>query len=224
MTSLTDLLPRHADPAAPLVTYYDDRTGERVELSAVTLANWVAKTSGFLADELEVEPGARLRIGLPTHWLRPVWLLSAWSVGAVVVDHDALIGLSGPELRADEPVRLAASLRPLGARFAEPPQGFVDIALEVPGQPDVFVALDPPVEESPALDVSGLVLTHRELAATTEPEAGRVLVVEPSLVEEARLLVAALKGSGSLVLVSGADDDAVERIAHQERATRTDAA
>lgn len=218
MTSLTDLLPRHADPAAPFVTFYDDRTGERVELSAVTFANWVAKTSGFLTDELEAEPGTRLRIGLPSHWLRPVWLLSAWTVGAVVVDRDAAIGLSGPELEADEPVRLAASLRPLGARFAEPPAGFVDVALEVPGQPDVFVALDPPVGESPALDVDGLRSTHDELVAATEPSSARVLAVEPSLVEEARLLVAALRGSGSLVLVVGADDAAVERIAAQEQA------
>ena len=30
------------DAAAPLVTHYDDATGERVELSATTLANWVA--------------------------------------------------------------------------------------------------------------------------------------------------------------------------------------
>ncbi|HET6211502.1 MAG TPA: TIGR03089 family protein, partial [Micromonosporaceae bacterium] len=33
-----------AEPARPLITYYDDATGERTELSAATLANWVAKT------------------------------------------------------------------------------------------------------------------------------------------------------------------------------------
>ncbi len=33
-----------ADRARPLLTYYDDATGERAELSAITLENWVAKT------------------------------------------------------------------------------------------------------------------------------------------------------------------------------------
>ena len=34
----------------PVVTFYDDATGERVELSAATYANWVAKTAGLLQD------------------------------------------------------------------------------------------------------------------------------------------------------------------------------
>ena len=41
---------RDRDPARPLVTHYDDSTGERVELSATTLDNWVAKTANLLQD------------------------------------------------------------------------------------------------------------------------------------------------------------------------------
>ena len=33
-----------ADPGRPLITFYDDATGERVELSVATFGNWVAKT------------------------------------------------------------------------------------------------------------------------------------------------------------------------------------
>ena len=33
-----------ANPAGPRITFYDDATGERIELSSVTLANWAAKT------------------------------------------------------------------------------------------------------------------------------------------------------------------------------------
>ena len=44
-------------PARPLVTFYDDATGERVELSVATYANWVAKTAGLAQDELDVERG-----------------------------------------------------------------------------------------------------------------------------------------------------------------------
>jgi uncharacterized protein (TIGR03089 family) len=43
---------RDRDPARPLVTHYDDATGERVELSATTLENWVSKTANLLQDEL----------------------------------------------------------------------------------------------------------------------------------------------------------------------------
>ena len=40
------------NPAGPRITYYDDATGERVELSTATLANWAAKTANLLRDEL----------------------------------------------------------------------------------------------------------------------------------------------------------------------------
>lgn len=33
-----------ADSVGPRITYYDDATSERIELSAATLANWAAKT------------------------------------------------------------------------------------------------------------------------------------------------------------------------------------
>src|SRR5262249_8331331 len=48
------------DPGRPLLTYYDDATGERAELSATTLANWVAKTANLLQDELALSPGDRV--------------------------------------------------------------------------------------------------------------------------------------------------------------------
>ena len=46
-----------ADGASPLITYYEVGAGERVELSALTFANWVAKASNLLAWELSVAPG-----------------------------------------------------------------------------------------------------------------------------------------------------------------------
>ncbi len=44
-------------PGDPLVTFYNDATGERIELSAKSLANWVAKTHFLLLDELGLGPG-----------------------------------------------------------------------------------------------------------------------------------------------------------------------
>ena len=76
------------------------------------------------------------------------------------------IALSGPDLVADEPHRVAASLRPLGGRFTEPPAGFLDLGAEVPGHGDHFVALDPPEPATLALDLEGTASTHADLLAS----------------------------------------------------------
>jgi hypothetical protein len=74
-----------ADGASPLVTFYDDATGERVELSGITLDNWVAKTANLLVDTLGLAPGDRVGVDLPAHWLAVVILLAAWSAGCEVL-------------------------------------------------------------------------------------------------------------------------------------------
>ncbi|MCW2830977.1 MAG: hypothetical protein JWP31_1669 [Aeromicrobium sp.] len=216
MKTLDHLLRVAADPSQPLITYYDQSTGERIELSTTTTANWVAKTSNFLVDELEAEPGTRIRVGLPSHWLTAVWILSAWNVGAAVVDAAADIGLSGPELAGDEPHRVAASLRPLGGRFATPPVGFLDLGAEVPGHGDHFVALDPPAPSTVALDLDGLVRTHVDLLTSVTPDPARRVVAPGPLDRDVQLLVAACLGGGSLVVVASATPDEIARVAAQE--------
>lgn len=152
-----------ADPGRPLVTYYDDATGERVELSVATFANWVAKTANLLQDDLAAEPGDRLALLLPAHWQTAVWLLACSATGVVAdVQGDpaaASIAVAGPDRLEDARScggeRVALSLRPLGARFAEPPEGFLDYAAEVPGQGDRFSPYSPPEPESPFLGLPG---------------------------------------------------------------------
>ncbi|CAM5645878.1 TIGR03089 family protein [Streptomyces hirsutus] len=152
-----------ADPGRPLVTFYDDATGERVELSVATFANWVAKTANLLQDELAVEPGDRVALLLPAHWQTAVWLLACASVGVVAdvsgdpAAADAVV--SGPDAletaRACSGARIALALRPLGGRFPQPPEGFADYAVEVPGQGDRFAPYVPVDPEAPALIVAG---------------------------------------------------------------------
>ena len=84
---LAELL--RTDPGRPLVTYYDHATGERVELSVTTYANWVAKTASLLVEEYDLERGQGLHVDLPTHWLGPVFLGAAWTVGLVVTTPEA---------------------------------------------------------------------------------------------------------------------------------------
>ena len=149
------------DAARPLVTFYDDATGERVELSVTSYANWVAKTSNLLQDEFDIGRGSLILVDLPTHWLGPVWLGASWSVGAEVTDDPALEGaadviLTGPGsvdtyAGTASAAVVALSLRPLGAPFAEPlPPGVTDFAEVVPAQPDHFVSADPPQAVDPA--------------------------------------------------------------------------
>ena len=79
-----------ADALGPRITYYDekhgdDATGERIELSTVTLANWAAKTANLLRDELGAGPGTRVAVLLPAHWQTAAVLLGVWWIGAEVV-------------------------------------------------------------------------------------------------------------------------------------------
>lgn len=73
------------DPARPLITFYDDSTGERVELSVATFANWVAKTANLLVDGLGAQPGQQVSVDLPTHWQGAVWHAACWAAGLVTV-------------------------------------------------------------------------------------------------------------------------------------------
>ncbi|MDZ4270946.1 MAG: TIGR03089 family protein, partial [Mycobacterium sp.] len=74
-----------ANPAGPRITYYDDATGERIELSTATLANWAAKTANLLRDEMGAGPGSRVAVLLPAHWQTAAVLFGIWWIGCEVV-------------------------------------------------------------------------------------------------------------------------------------------
>ncbi len=80
----------------PLLTYYDGHDGSRIELSAVTFANWVDKTANLIAD-LGHDDGEPIDVALaethPAHWVTLVWVAAAWQRGCPVNP-----GISGAEL------------------------------------------------------------------------------------------------------------------------------
>jgi uncharacterized protein (TIGR03089 family) len=170
-----------ADPARPLVTFYDDATGERVELSVATFANWVSKTANLLQGDLAAAPGDRLAFLLPAHWQSAVWLLACSSVGVTVQiggnPAAADLVVSGPDTldaaRACGGERIALALRPLGGRFPQPPQGFSDYAVEVPGQGDRFAPYAPVDPDAPALVVDGTELTAAQLVERARSDSGQ---------------------------------------------------
>ncbi|MGP4021745.1 TIGR03089 family protein [Actinomadura sp. 3N407] len=201
------------DPSNPLVTFFDDASGERVELSARTFDNWVAKTANFLVDGLAAEPGTRVVLVLPPHWQTAVWLMACWSAGLVVepVEPEAVrgrgtaeaaggaepIGAAGPYILAaaqevlDDVIRdpeaeeiVGLSLHALGGALAECPPGVTDYALEVRSYGDRFVPGPEVTPEMPAMSVTKTTLTGVELVG-----AGRAAVEKWELDARDRLLV-----------------------------------
>ncbi|HSO65223.1 MAG TPA: TIGR03089 family protein, partial [Ornithinibacter sp.] len=83
MSSPADVL-RHlvaTDPGRPRITVYDDTDsptkGERIELSARVLANWVAKAANLLQDDLDAGPGSVVLLDLPPHCRTLYWAFAA---------------------------------------------------------------------------------------------------------------------------------------------------
>jgi uncharacterized protein (TIGR03089 family) len=215
------------------VTFYDERTGERAELSAVSAANWVAKTYFLLTDELGVEAGDLAVVRLPMHYLHLVVLLGAWFAGMTLATN------AGPGVRAafahretdlndlrESEAVFALALQPWGQGYpADPPDGSTDFVAAVRPQPDAFAQVRPLADAAVAA-ASGV--TRAQLG---ERAAGRA--AELGLGSGGRLLLrddrtapgdlptwlAPLAVGGSLVLVAGAADAAVERLSAVERVT-----
>lgn len=134
----------HRDPAGPRITYYDDATGARIELSALTLANWAAKTANLIRDEFGLTPGARVAVLLPAHWQTAAVLLGAWWAGVEVVlrpDDDAELALVTAD-RLDEVDGVAEvaalSLDAMGMPVRDLPIGVTDFATSVRAHGDQF--------------------------------------------------------------------------------------
>lgn len=208
-------------PGRPFVTYYDVTTGERTELSGTTTANWVAKTANLLVDELDAEPATRVEIVLPTHWLRTVWILATWSVGGTIVDAAGDVLVAGPDdLTRHSPARhrVASALLPFGVPFRTPPVGHLDLGAALPAQPDAFFPPDEPSADDRAVEVADLTLTFGELETATAPSSARTLLTPGTLARDVTTTLAALRGGGSIVLVSGGSPADIERLAGQEHA------
>jgi uncharacterized protein (TIGR03089 family) len=108
------------DAASPLITWYDDSTGARVELSGATFANAVAKSAGLLADGLGLAPGDDVGIALPLHWQAAVAVMACWTAGCVPAlgSSSGLAAFVTPDGidAADADDVIAVSLAPLGGR------------------------------------------------------------------------------------------------------------
>ncbi len=216
------------DAARPLITFYDDATGERTELSGATLANWVAKTANLLVDGAGLEAGEIAALRLPPHWQTAAVLLGCWWAG-LRVDLDQPGVPAGPPaavafvagdpdaIRAGEVYALA--LAPLAAPFRPaPPSGTLDYVIEVRPHGDHFTPAVPPRADSPAL-ADGT--THAALVARARelPPGVRLLVDAQAGPDPVDWLVAPLLAGGSVVLCAHLDHARVADRLTAERAT-----
>lgn len=200
------------DPTRPVVTWYDDATGERVELSGATLDNWVAKTANLLVDGLGLGAGDRAAALLPPHWQSAAVLLGCWAARLTMGADGHLDVLFAAADRVDEARELPAGERyvlgfaPLGMPMREVPDGFVDYVAEVRGYGDRFAPYpaqwpgDDPLRRAGELGIA---------------EGDRVLVDAALHPDPLDWLYAPLAAGASVVLCGNLDR---ERLAERETA------
>lgn len=215
------------EPANPRVTYYDDATGARIELSGLTLANWAAKTANLIRDEFGLSPGARIAVLLPAHWQTAAVLLGCWWAGTEVVlrpDQDAELALVTPDRigDADGIAEVAAlSLDPMGAPVRDLPIGVTDFATSVRVHGDQFL----PGGAGAALDGIPVaeVFAEAKKSAMRQgfSEGARVLSSTPwdTPAELIDGFIAVLAAGASLVQVVNPDPTLRDRRIESERVT-----
>jgi uncharacterized protein (TIGR03089 family) len=219
--------------ARPLITFYDDATGERVELSGTTTANWAAKAANLLREECDVEAGTRVALLLPAHWQTAAVLLAAWWCGAEVVseptraewvlceaDRVDIALASGPAGGV-----VALSLDAFGKGVPGLAPGVVDFATEVRLQGDDFMPWERVPGSAPALDGASV----DEVLAGARARAGELGLSRTDRVLSTLDwntgdclqdgLLAVLAAEASLVQVRNPDEAALARRAKAERTT-----
>lgn len=130
----------NADAAAPRLTVYNESTGARMDFSAQTLENWVAKIANMLEEELELDDDSALLIDLPVTWQAAVIALGALAAG---IEYD----FANSSL-ADEDADSASQLQ-ADAVFTSPDKfdlySVGDVATSFDGSaPDVVLVTDDP--------------------------------------------------------------------------------
>ncbi|OBK11872.1 TIGR03089 family protein [Mycobacterium asiaticum] len=219
-----------ADPVGPRITYYDDASGERIELSAVTLANWAAKTGNLLRDELGAGPDSRVAVLLPAHWQTAAVLFGVWWIGAeATLDGPADIALCSEDRldEADEAVAggevAVLSLDPFGRPVSDLPIGVTDYATAVRVHGDQII---PEAQPGPALAGQS---AAQLLAACTQSAAMQGLTSADRVLSTATWerpeklvdgLLAVLAVGASLVQVANPDPAALPRRIETEKVTR----
>lgn len=216
---------QRSEPAAPFVTWYGADEA-RAELSTVTYATSVAKTAGMLIDDLEVEPGDRVRLALPLHWQLPVWLGACDLAGLTIVwdlEPTAASVTVVPEPEAaPSGITVVSPDTPFGMPVGPVPDPLVDHFRAAMGQPDTYmgaVAAGSWYAGGATWDGSVIATSARALADSAGLSPGGRLLVRPGTSTLSAALASwalPLLFAASVVLVQEGD---VEHIAAAEETT-----
>jgi uncharacterized protein (TIGR03089 family) len=217
-----------ADPARPFVTYYDEASGERSELSVRSLANWVAKTHHLLGTELGLGVGDRALVAVPAHWISVPILLGVLTAGLTLVpDGDAEVAFVAPGVDGDAPdiYAIAPDSAAVGFR-GSPPAGTEDYVAAVRPQADAWAGVQlaagpgdeclPGRSRSEVLDLAVSRAADLGIAAGGRLMSTRTWTGVDDWVDD---VLAPLAVGGSVVIVANASDDVLARRAEQERVT-----
>ena len=229
----------------PLLTYYDDATGERTELSAAEVGAWVARSAALLRDGCGLGAGSRAAVLLPPHWQTAMVLLGAWSAGVAVEFRPwSTAGLEGPPTDVPDAVfvsrkrldswleevpaarhRFVLGLAPGLAPLGEVPEGYRDFAAEVVRHPDTAPAY---AELGPgdAATTDGTTYSEwsdlaHDIAASLQLRAGDRVLIDASHHEHpVQWLLAPLAAGASIVLCANLERDALDPRIAAEGVTR----
>ncbi|MGI8677225.1 MAG: TIGR03089 family protein [Jatrophihabitans sp.] len=220
------------DASHPFVSYYDEASGERSELSVKSLANWVAKTHFLLVDELGLGVGDTALVALPAHWISVPVLLGCLAAGlALTPEGSADVAFVSPQTLgaaagvADRYV-IAPESASVGLRDAVP-DGGIDYVAAVRPQADAWASVQLRAQaDDPCLPgLTRGATMERAAARATEvglAAGGRLLSAQPWATPDDWLeaVLAPLAVGGSTVLVHNCSDESVlTRRAEQERTT-----
>ncbi|MFC3850234.1 TIGR03089 family protein [Corynebacterium hansenii] len=223
------------DPSVPRLTCYDETTGGRTDLSAITLDNWASKIGNMLHDEFDLDPGDSAWIDLPPIWQAACIVAGAERAGIELSSEDPLVvfttvgKLSEWEEKFPDAYLAAVTDDVFGRGVVETggeiPPGVIDFGPEVRLHPDGYIGMGP--DEGQVL-LDGL--TPAELAARAKEvaaeaglgEGARVISAGwaggPTADEWIRSVLAAWSVGGAAVIVRGGDDERMARIADIEKA------
>lgn len=209
-------------PAAPLLTHYDAEQDSRIELSAVTTANWAAKIAGLLRDGLGAAPGDAVACDLSPHWLAAGIVGGIWWAGGTVVLDDAssadpvatICTVNRLDAHADADPLYVAGLDAFAMAPLDLPPGVDNLVAEARVYPDSFTPSAG--GDSAPMDWAAVADVIRQ-----EPLTGRVLLAgEPSTRDLVEALIRVCSGGGSLVLAtngSAAQDGWLDQIRAAEK-------
>ena len=217
-----------AEPARPFVTYYDEATGERSELSAKSLANWVAKTHHRLVDELGLGVGDTARLAVPAHWISVPILLGCLTAGLALTDTGgADVAFVAPDTvdaaaGAGDAFAVNPAAAALGFRDG-PPAATADYVTAVRPQADKWPSVQLTAgPDDPCLPGWTRAQVAERAAGSGLAPGARLLSIRPwsGPADWLATVLAPVAVRGSVVLVANCTDEAVlERRAAQERVT-----